>query len=113
MAVTNGEGRSAWTTYLVERRLRGATLAQAMLHTGRTHQIRVHFQHLGHPLVGDRIYGLNQNKRLTELTNYSAPRQMLHAQRLAFLHPGTGARMEFEAALPDDFKEALSLLNLD
>ena len=66
--------------------LNAATFVEAQIHTGRTHQIRVHFQFLGHPLVGDDTYGAKQNKRLKELTNYAAPRVMLHAQR-AFLHP--------------------------
>ncbi|MDB6036390.1 MAG: pseudouridine synthase, RluA family, partial [Verrucomicrobiales bacterium] len=113
MAVTDGEGRAAWTTYHIERRLRASTLVQALLHTGRTHQIRVHFQHIGHPLVGDRVYGVNHNKRLREQTNYSAPRQMLHAQKLAFTHPRSGERMEFEAALPEDFEQALKLLTTE
>lgn len=113
MAVTDGEGRAAWTSYQIERRLRASTLVQALLHTGRTHQIRVHFQHIGHPLVGDRVYGVNHNKRLREQTNYSAPRQMLHAQKLAFTHPRSGERLEFEAALPEDFEQALKLLTTE
>src|SRR6185503_13299943 len=84
MAVSAGTGREAWTSYRVIERLRGATLVEAVLHTGRTHQIRVHFQHLGYPIVGDDTYGKRQNKRLTELTNYSAPRQLLHAHKLSF-----------------------------
>jgi 23S rRNA pseudouridine1911/1915/1917 synthase len=91
-------------------RLQGATLAEAILHTGRTHQIRVHFQFLGYPLVGDLTYGNRQNQRLAELTNYEAPRQMLHAQQLAFTHPRSGKRVEFQAPLPEDFVEALSAL---
>jgi 23S rRNA pseudouridine1911/1915/1917 synthase len=113
MAATDGTGRAAWTSYIVESRLKGATLVQAMLHTGRTHQIRVHFQYLGYPLVGDRVYGVNQNKRLIAETNYSAPRQMLHAQKLTFTHPRTNERVSFEAPLPDDFQQALSILKRD
>jgi 23S rRNA pseudouridine1911/1915/1917 synthase len=110
MAVDEDMGRAARTSYHVLERLRSATLVEAILHTGRTHQIRVHFQFLGFPLVGDRTYGNRQNQRLEELTNYTAPRQMLHAFRLSFTHPRTGKRMSFEAPLPEDFRDALSAL---
>lgn len=112
MAVDEESGREARTTYRLLERLRGATLAEANLHTGRTHQIRVHFQYLGHPLVGDNTYGQRQNVRLEELTHYTAPRQMLHARSLAFIHPRTGKRMQFESPRPADFLDALSALRL-
>ena len=110
MAVNEEAGRDARTSYRVLERLRGATLAEAVLHTGRTHQIRVHFQFLGFPLIGDMTYGNRQNQRLKELTNYAAPRQMLHAKELSFTHPRTGKRTKFEAPEPEDFKDALSAL---
>jgi 23S rRNA pseudouridine1911/1915/1917 synthase len=110
MAVTNGGGRDAWTSYHVLQRAPAATLVEAELHTGRTHQIRVHFQHIGFPLVGDDIYGKNQNKRLSEVTGYKAPRQMLHASSLAFTHPRTAKEITFEAPLPQDFQEAIRTL---
>jgi len=110
MAVTDGKGREAWTSYRVLERLREATLVEALLHTGRTHQIRVHFKHLGFPLVGDATYGNRQNKRLTELTGYTAPRQMLHAHKLAFQHPRAGKKLCLAAPWPEDFKEALTAL---
>jgi 23S rRNA pseudouridine1911/1915/1917 synthase len=112
MAVDDERGREAHTSYHVLERLNGATLAEAILHTGRTHQIRVHFQHLGYPLVGDATYGQRQNRRLTELTRYAAPRQMLHAHELGFTHPRTGRKLAFKAPLPDDFMEALKVLRL-
>ena len=112
MAVDDGMGREARTTYRVLERLRGATLAEAALHTGRTHQIRVHFQFLGYPLVGDSTYGNRQNQRLTEATGYQAARQMLHAFHLAFIHPRTGKRMRFEAPRPADFLDALDALKV-
>src|SRR5882757_8416708 len=108
MAVDEDMGRAARTSYHVLEHLRGATLVEAILHTGRTHQIRVHFQFLGFPLVGDLTYGNRQNQRLEELANYTAPRQMLHAFQLSFTHPRTGKRMKFEAPLPEDFRDALS-----
>jgi 23S rRNA pseudouridine1911/1915/1917 synthase len=109
MAVDDG-GREARTGYRVLERLRAATLVEAVLHTGRTHQIRVHFQFLGFPLVGDETYGNRQNQRLTDLTHYTAPRQMLHAYRLAFTHPRTAKRLSFEAPRPEDFLDALAAL---
>ncbi len=110
MAVAEDIGREARTSYSVIERLRGSTLVEATLHTGRTHQIRVHFQFLGYPLVGDMTYGNRQNSRLAELTNYEAPRQMLHAFRLSFIHPRSATRMQFEAPQPEDFLDALSAL---
>ena len=110
MTVDDEKGRPASTSYRVTERLRSSTLVEATIHTGRTHQIRVHFQHLGHPLVGDLTYGQKRNARLTELTGYTAPRQMLHAFQLSFLHPRTGQPVRFEAPLPADFCDALAAL---
>ena len=110
MAVSTGRGKMARTSYRVLEWLSGATLLEAGLHTGRTHQIRVHFQHLGFPLVGDATYGLSQNKRLAAQTGYHAPRQMLHARLLEFAHPRSGERMSFQAAWPDDFTAAIAAL---
>lgn len=110
MAVNEELGRQARTSYVVVERLNGATLVEAILHTGRTHQIRVHFQFLGYPLVGDLTYGNRQNQKLEDLTKYSAPRQMLHAGQLSFTHPRSGKRVKFEAPLPEDFMDALSFL---
>lgn len=112
MAVTDGRGRDAWTSYRVLERLREATLVEALLHTGRTHQIRVHFKHIGFPLLGDATYGNRPNKRLTELTGYCPPRQMLHACELAFKHPRSGQKLRFEAPWPDDFRAALAAIRL-
>jgi len=103
-------GRAAHTTYRVLERLNSATFVEAQLHTGRTHQIRVHFQFLGHPLAGDEIYGARQNKKLVELTDYQPPRVLLHARELSFIHPRTETEMNFEAPLPEDFREALKCL---
>lgn len=110
MTVSDGAGREAWTSYAVRERLRGATWVEVRLHTGRTHQIRVHFQHLGHPLVGDPTYGARPNQRLAELTGYRAPRVLLHAHTLTFVHPRHGEPVTFEAPLPEDFREAVRLL---
>lgn len=112
MAVRDDTGRAARTSYRVLERLREATLVEVLLHTGRTHQIRVHFQHIGFPIVGDFTYGNRQNNRLAELTNYTAPRQMLHARKLTFTHPRTGKKLGFEAPWPEDFKDALNALKV-
>ena len=109
MAVNEG-GRAAHTSYRVLESLRGATLAEALLHTGRTHQIRVHFQFLGYPVVGDLTYGDRQNQKLEDLTGYRAERQMLHAYHLGFTHPRTGKKVAFDAPVPKDFQDALSCL---
>jgi 23S rRNA pseudouridine1911/1915/1917 synthase len=111
MAVRDdSSGRAAHTSWHVLKRLNAATLVAAQIHTGRMHQIRVHFQFLGHPLAGDATYGARQNQRLTELTGYEPPRVMLHARELAFIHPRTEQPMSFEAPLPRDFQKALKSL---
>lgn len=110
MAVSEGSGREAWTSYRVLERLNAATLVEAELHTGRTHQIRVHLDHIGYPLVGDEVYGKRSNKTLADRTGYKAPRQMLHAWKLTLNHPQTGEEQTFEAPLPADFQDALTML---
>ena len=105
-------GRAAHTSWRVLERLNAATFVEAQIHTGRTHQIRVHFQFLGHPLVGDETYGAKQNKKLAELTGYEVPRVMLHSRELSFIHPRTEMEMSFESPLPKDFREALKFLRL-
>ena len=112
MAVTEGAGREAWTSYRVVERLRGATLVQALLHTGRTHQIRVHFQHLGFPVFGDPTYGSRQTLRLAEVSGQAAPRVLLHAWKLAFTHPRTKKTVQFEAPIPKDFARVLTALRV-
>lgn len=106
-------GRSALTTYRTLARAREATLVEAQLHTGRTHQVRVHFKYLGFPLVGDLVYGKRPNARLAELTGFAAARQFLHARRLGFEHPETGQRVVFEAPWPEDFALAIAALGLE
>lgn len=103
-------GRAAHTGYRVIERLNEATLVEVRLYTGRTHQIRVHFQHLGFPVAGDATYGPRQTKRLAELTQYVAPRVLLHAYKLGFTHPRTGEKLNFTAPWPADFEEGLKSL---
>ena len=100
MAVVTRNGKQAVTHYTVEKRLGDITFVRCRIETGRTHQIRVHLQSLGCPVVGDALYGRpGADHRLTPVP----ARQMLHAARLAFAHPVTGAALAFEAPLPADF----------
>ena len=107
------EGRSARTRIRRVARWRAADLVQAELDTGRTHQIRVHLAHIGHPVVGDATYGQGAERGVSgpdrrwaaELAK-RVPRQFLHAARLRFLHPRTGAEMRFDAGLPPDLASA-------
>jgi len=110
MSVTTGDGRDARTTFRLLERLSGASFVEAQIHTGRTHQVRVHFLHLGFPLVGDSVYGARANTRLNQESGWRAPRQMLHARQLAFRHPRTTKWCDFNAPLPPDFREALETL---
>ncbi len=103
MGVRERGGREARTAYRVLRRLPGMTLVELRLETGRTHQIRVHLAHIGHPVVGDRVYGGRRERRRTGQEGPAAERQMLHAWRLGFQHPQDGAWREFTAPLPADF----------
>lgn len=105
MAVVSPEkGKLAITDYTVLKRYKeNFTLCRFDLHTGRTHQIRVHAKHLGYPVVGDPVYGIKKQR-------FSLNGQLLHAWRLQFTHPATGEEMCFEAPLPDYFKSVLSKL---
>lgn len=99
----NAAARSAVTHYRVLERFGGFTLIEAVLETGRTHQIRVHMSYIKHPLLGDELYGPSKNK-------VGAKRQMLHAGVLGFVHPVSGEYMEFTAPLPADYEEVLNRL---
>jgi 23S rRNA pseudouridine1911/1915/1917 synthase len=107
MAVSARKGRESRTSYRVLERWEEATWVEMELHTGRTHQIRVHLRHLGFPVAGDLVYGRRATARLEERTGYKAARPLLHARRLTLTHPQDGRRMTFEAALPGDFATAL------
>ncbi|MBQ0078753.1 MAG: RluA family pseudouridine synthase [Eubacterium sp.] len=95
--------REAVTHYRVLERFGDFTFIEAVLETGRTHQIRVHMTHIKHPLLGDDLYGPEKNK-------LGAQRQMLHAGVLGFVHPVTGEYIEFESPLPEDFQKVLNKL---
>lgn len=97
-------GRVAVTHVRVLEPLVGATLIECRLETGRTHQIRIHLSESGHPLLGDRVY------RSASVAPISAPRLMLHARCLGFVHPATGRTLRFEEPLPADLLEVLERL---
>jgi len=101
MSATAVRGRPAKTEYRVVRSSGRVTLVECRLHSGRTHQIRVHLHHLGHPVLGDKVYAPRLAKDF--------PRQMLHAWKLEFRHPRTEEWKSFEAPLPDDFAAAIKL----
>ena len=98
-------GRRALTRYKVAKRFALASLLECSLDTGRTHQIRVHMQSLGHPLVGDPVYRRGRRGEATMLR-----RQALHAARLEFVHPTSGALQRFEVPLPEDLRLLLQSL---
>lgn len=107
MAVVEEKGKNAITNYRVLGTTEELSLMQVRIETGRTHQIRVHFSHLRHPILGDMVYGGRQKGISVE-----APRQMLHAWKLVIPHPVTGVKREFMAPPPDDFRTILETAGL-
>jgi len=103
MCVNYKNGKNAVTHYRVLNRFRNFTHIECRLETGRTHQIRVHMASIGHPLLGDAVYGPSK-------CPYKLQGQTLHAGVLGFVHPGTGEYMEFSAPLPEYFEELLRVL---
>ncbi|MBU5482968.1 RluA family pseudouridine synthase [Clostridium sp. MSJ-11] len=96
-------GRRAVTHFKVLERYNSNTLVECRLETGRTHQIRVHMSYIGHPLVGDPVYGYKKQK-------FNLQGQMLHAKKLGFIHPTKGEYMEFNTDIPEYFKKILDIL---
>jgi 23S rRNA pseudouridine1911/1915/1917 synthase len=117
MSTRSPSGRDALTLWCVKEAFPDVTLLEVDLKTGRTHQVRVHCQAMGHPVVGDPVYGWRSRRKSStkenlELFNIlrTAPRQMLHARQLTFIHPVTGTSLTFEAPLPEDIQLLLDRL---
>ena len=111
MSVRAKKGREARTSWRLEEKFDGAALLRVRIHTGRTHQIRVHLASIGHPVAGDRTYGGAPSSREASgsvLRGLSRP--ALHAARLVFVHPASGRPLSFEAPLPTDLREILDSL---
>jgi 23S rRNA pseudouridine1911/1915/1917 synthase len=108
MTTRRREGREARTDWRVLMRLEGFTLVETRLHTGRTHQIRVHFSSLGHPVVGDTVYGAPRAARAGGKPIAPLGRTFLHAARIAFAHPESGERIEVRAPLAPELREYLN-----
>ncbi len=104
MCVTAKNSKNAVTHYSVIRRYKGYTHIKCVLETGRTHQIRVHMAYLGHPVAGDNVYGVKNEK-------VSFVGQCLHARKIGFIHPKTEKYLEFSSQLPDYFTDFLTKLN--
>ena len=103
MAVSRTGGREAVTHFEVLERFGMYTLLKCKLQTGRTHQIRVHMKSIGHPIVGDKTYGIKKEA-------FQLPGQLLHAGEIGFIHPETEQEMSFSAPLPEDFEHILQIL---
>jgi 23S rRNA pseudouridine1911/1915/1917 synthase len=120
MAIRNPEdgGKEAMTFYQVVERFRGFAFVRCKPRTGRTHQIRVHLAHAGHPIVADKAYSGRSHLTLADLIGPNSPdadrvlidRQALHAHTLRLTHPLTGQNMEFVAPLPEDMVRTLEAL---
>ena len=115
--VIREDGRASRTDFEVVARYESVELLRAELHSGRTHQIRVHLQHLGHPVVGDAVYGGGGSRRITSAARGLAerleglvPRQALHAALLRFKHPISGAQLSFRSEWPQDLVPGLQLV---
>ncbi len=105
MSARPARGRTAVTHYRVAEVLGDICLVRIRIETGRTHQIRVHMAHVGHPVLGDRQYGARRSRRFP--SSVVVPRQMLHAESLGFVHPATGEPVEFAAPVPADMQSVV------
>jgi 23S rRNA pseudouridine1911/1915/1917 synthase len=110
MSTSVRRGKEAVTRWKVLKRFNHAALIEAKLGTGRTHQIRVHFASIGHPVLGDKTYGKKVEVEVKAQKKIMFPRQMLHAERLDFIHPITGEDLGFSSPLPEDMAERVEEL---
>ena len=111
MAVLDHGGKTAVTHYRVLQRLKGASVVECRLETGRTHQIRVHMAHIGHPLVGDALYGPKRTIKDAPAAAKMFTRQALHATQVTFLHPLTKMEMCYSSRLPTDLVDLIAGLS--
>ncbi len=107
-----GKGRHAVTHFRTQEIFAKTALVSCTLETGRTHQVRVHMAHIGHPLIGDATYSNRQKTYKIGLNQSVFARQALHAAHLGFIHPITGEKMQFDSKLPVDIQELLSELRI-
>ncbi|QJQ32971.1 RluA family pseudouridine synthase [Sphingomonas lacunae] len=110
--VNDGRGKRAVTHFRTLERLSGAALVECRLETGRTHQVRVHMTHIGHALLGDPVYGRAQSRHAGTLRSVGFARQALHAARLGFIHPVTGATVLCDSPLPTDMQQLFTRLSV-
>ena len=110
--VEGGRGKRAVTHYKLVRPLRAASLVECRLETGRTHQVRVHMASIGHPLLGDPVYGRSRPEHRELLKRLGFERQALHAALLGFEHPVSKENLSFKSALPSDIQELLRALTV-
>ena len=110
--VGEGRGKRAVTHYRIRRALREASLTECRLETGRTHQVRVHMASIGHPLLGDPVYGRTRPAHREILKELNFQRQALHAAELGFIHPVSKENLTFKSPLPSDIQELLGQLSV-
>jgi 23S rRNA pseudouridine1911/1915/1917 synthase len=110
--VSAGKGKRAVTHWKRLELLNDAALVECRLETGRTHQVRVHMASIGHPLVGDPVYGRGKTAHRKLLNQLDFKRQALHAAHLGFIHPVTKGRLSFDSALPSDMQELFTALGV-
>lgn len=110
--VGDDKGKPAMTHYTTKEALKGATLVECTLETGRTHQVRVHMSHIGYSLIGDPLYGTRRKSLLSGRKDFQFCRQALHAASLGFVHPITGEKLLFNCNFPPDMQELFSKLRV-
>lgn len=110
--VSVGRGKRAVTHWRLLETLKQAALMECQLETGRTHQVRVHMASIGHPLLGDPVYGRSRAEHRDVLRRLEFERQALHAARLGFVHPVTGGALTFDSPIPSDMQRLLSCLRV-
>jgi 23S rRNA pseudouridine1911/1915/1917 synthase len=112
MSIKTRKGKEAITQFEVIKRFKTTTLVKIKIITGRTHQIRVHFASLGHPVLGDKTYGKKIEVKVEAKKKILFNRQMLHAYSLRFKHPVSGQPIELTAPMPEDMKKAIEELTI-